>query len=95
MVDAQKKGVAMIMNCQALDILAENDLRLVILTYPRHILKQGAAAHAFIIVFESHMLAGHRESLARKPSQTYIKAGNLFLIYLSFLIYFAFIFCLA
>ena len=51
------KGVAVVVNSKPLHVLAENDLRLVIITYSHDILEQGTTAASFIIALEAAMLS--------------------------------------
>ena len=70
------KGVAVVVNSKPLHVLAENDLRLVIITYSHDILEQGTTAASFIIVLEAAMLSCHRERLTGKSCQTDVEGRN-------------------
>ena len=79
-VDDDFESPSLVVDREALDVLAEDDLGLVLVAYPDDIEEEGSAGHPLVIIVEPHLLSGYGERLARETSETYVELGDIFLV---------------
>ena len=79
-VDDYIKCPSFVMDCEALDVLAEDDLRSVEVADSDNIEEEGSARHAFVIVIEPLLPARDGECLTGEAGEADVEVGNVLLI---------------
>ena len=70
---------------QTFYVFAENYFRFFLGANSRHVEKQRAARHSFIIVFKALALSCQTECLTRESRKTYIEVGNIRFLYFRYI----------
>lgn len=70
------------MDGQSLDVLAENNLGLMLIADANHVLKERSSAKSLVVVLEALTFTRQRERLTRESCKANIKRRNILLVYL-------------